>query len=520
MTKTGKGGGMAAEVSERERGEEWLVRHLPPPLAGILPERLTGLSDDSRTVRTGNLFLLRTEGEFEKRYLDEAIQKGAALLVVARRHLPDVMERRGAQASQIPVCVVENIQEAAGVIASAWWGDPSGSLSVVGVTGTNGKTTSSFLVRSILEASGQRTGLIGTVWFDLGGGLAEAPQTTPGALTLQRAFRQGLDNGLAGISMEVSSHALAQDRVAGTTFSAVHFTNLTRDHLDYHKSFEEYFEAKSRLINWVNPDGTMPPAVINVDDPYGERLAGEIARKGGRRLLTYGHAGERSIRPDGIRISLDGIEGSLVVPGGEIRVEAHLPGDFNLQNIMGAVGCALAIGLSPSAIEKGIRELPGVPGRFERVNPGGAFAVIVDYAHTDDALKNVLTALRPLTPGRVITVFGCGGDRDRGKRPRMGRVAGELSDVVVVTSDNPRTEDPGAIIDEIEPGIRESGRPFYREEDRRTAIARALSLAAPGDAVLIAGKGHEPYQIIGREKSHFDDRETAREILSGMEKRK
>ncbi len=511
---------MALAESEYGQGGEWIVRHLPPPLTGTLPERLFGLSDDSRTVGPGSLFLLRVEGEFERKYLDEAIRKGAALLVVSRKHLPGVLERRGEVGSHLPVCVVENIQEATGVIASAWWGNPSAELSVVGVTGTNGKTTSSFLVRSILESAGRRTGLIGTVWFDLGGGLSEAPQTTPGALTLQRAFRQSLDNGLAGVSMEVSSHALAQDRVAGTTFSAVHFTNLTRDHLDYHKSFEEYFQAKSRLINWINPDGTMPPAVINTDDPYGERLTKEVGRKGGRRVLTYGHAKDRSIYPDKIKISLDGIEGSLVVPGGRIRIESHLPGDFNLQNIMGAVGCALATGISPRAIEEGIRSLSGVPGRFERVNPGGKFAVIVDYAHTDDALKNVITALRPLTPGRVITVFGCGGDRDRGKRPRMGRVAGDLSDLVVVTSDNPRTENPDDIIDEIEPGIRESGREYYREVDRRTAIAQALSLAAPGDAVLIAGKGHEPYQIIGREKSHFDDRETAREILSSLDQKK
>ena len=504
------------EATGSEHGQDWMKRYLPPTLDGALPESLSGISDDSRSVSPGHLFLLRVDGDLQERFLDEAIQRGAALLVVSRRHLSAVMERRAVSGRKIPIGVVDNIQESAGVIASAWWGEPSRSLNVVGVTGTNGKTTSSFLVRSILDAGGSRAGLIGTVWFDLGDGLADAPQTTPGALFLQKSFREALNHGLSAISMEVSSHALAQDRVAGTFFSAVHFTNLTRDHLDYHKSFEEYFDAKSRLVHWVNPDGSLPPAIINVDDPYGKILAEQIARRGDRRLLTYGHTGDLSLRPLEIDISLDGIRGEIEVEGRRMKVESRLPGDFNLQNIMGAVGCALALGHPLEVVEAGIRALPGVPGRFERANPGGRFAVIVDYAHTDDALKNILSSLRPLTPGRVITVFGCGGDRDRGKRPRMGRVAGELSDVVVVTSDNPRTEDPDSIIDEIEPGLKSSGRSFLREADRRKAIFRALSLARPGDAVLIAGKGHEPYQIVGHQKSHFDDRDTAREILLSM----
>ena len=507
---------VVTKASGEGQGREWMERFLPPVLEGDLPETLSGISDDSRQVSPGDLFLLRVDGPLQEKFLDEAIAKGAALLVASRRHLPSVLERRQASGIRVPVCVVENIQEAAGVIASAWYGEPSRSMKVVGVTGTNGKTTSSFLVRSMLDRSGLRSGLIGTVWFDLGDGLDEAPQTTPGALFLQRSFREAMNNGLAAISMEVSSHALSQDRVAGTFFSAVHFTNLTRDHLDYHKTFEDYFNAKARLLHWVNPDGSLPPAVINVDDPYGRILAEQIARRGDRRLLTYGHSEHLSIHPLESFISLDGIKGALEVEGRRISVDSNLPGDFNLQNIMGAVGCALALGVSPEAVEGGIRSLPGVPGRFERVNPGGRFAVIVDYAHTDDALKNILSSLRPLTPGRVITVFGCGGDRDRGKRPRMGKVAGELSDIVVVTSDNPRTEDPEFIIDEIEPGLKETGRSYLREVDRRTAIAKALSLAKPGDAVLIAGKGHEPYQIVGHEKSHFDDRETAREILASM----
>ena len=498
-----------------KKGQEWMERFLPPPATGRLPEVLSSLVDDSRMVTPGALFILRCGSTYEESHLREALQKGAALFLVPEIHLPSVSRKLGEWAATTPVCAVADIREAAGVIASAWWDFPSQSLEIVGVTGTNGKTTSSFLTREILEAAGKRSGLIGTVWFDLGKGLVEAPQTTPGALFLQESFAQARENGLAAVSMEVSSHALDQERVAGTRFSAVHFTNLTRDHLDYHKTFEDYFLAKSRLILWTNPDGSRPPAVVNADDPYGRRLL-ERLRGDGRKCLSYGHDPAFDIHPGKVRITLDGIEGSVRIPGGVIQVASALPGDFNLQNLMGSIGCAHLLGIPSGEIEKGIRSLSGVPGRFERVNPGGQFAVIVDYAHTDDALRNILTSLRPLTSGRIITVFGCGGDRDRGKRPRMGRVAGELSDLVILTSDNPRTEDPGAIMDEVVPGIRESGKDFIREVDRKAAIARAIALARPGDAVLIAGKGHEPYQILGKTKTSFDDRLVARECLNGL----
>ncbi len=497
-----------------ERGREWMGRCLPPPVLGHLPESLSGLTDDSRAVGPGNLFILRCGATYNDLHLREAVDREATLLLVPERHLPSVVHRLGEWGSDIPVCATSHIQEAAGVIGSAWWDHPSRTLSIVGVTGTNGKTTSSFLTRGILEASGKRTGLIGTVWFDLGDGMVEAPQTTPGALFLQESFARARANGMEAISMEVSSHALDQERVAGTCFAAVHFTNLTRDHLDYHKTFEDYFLAKSRLIFWTNPDGSWPGVVVNGDDPYGRRLLATL-RGSGRKVLSYGHDRSFEIHPEEVRISLDGIEGTIKVPGGKIRVASSLPGDFNLQNIMGAIGCALHLEIPAATIEAGIRTLAGVPGRFERVNPGGEFAVIVDYAHTDDALRNILSALRPLTSGRIITVFGCGGDRDRGKRPRMGKVAGLLSDLVILTSDNPRTEDPGAIMDEVEPGIRETGKSFVREADRKRAIGLAISAARPGDAVLIAGKGHEPYQILGKTKTSFDDRLVARECLTG-----
>jgi len=495
----------------------WMERCLPPPAVGVFPQGLTGLTDDSRLAEEGHLFIVRPSAQINLEHLDEAIKRGVALLLAPQIHLAVISKRLGELGSSTPLCVVPNIREAAGVVASSWWQNPSRKLDVVGVTGTNGKTTSSFLTKSILEAAGHRTGLIGTVWFDLGEGLVEAPQTTPGSLFLQESFFRSEKNGLSAVSMEVSSHALDQERVAGTTFRVVHFTNLTRDHLDYHKCFEEYFRAKSLLIEWNNPDGSIPHAVVNGDDPYGKILIGKL-KSAGRPVTSYGHDPSFDIHPAETEISLDGIRGWVIIHGGNLRIDSSLPGDFNLQNILGAIGCALAIDLPVDRIEAGIRKLSGVPGRYERVNPGGAFAVIVDYAHTDDALQNILSSLRQVTPGRVITVFGCGGDRDRGKRPRMGRVAGLLSDIVVVTSDNPRTENPESILDEIEPGIRESGRDFIREADRKRAIGRAIALAKPGDAVLIAGKGHEPYQILGKTKTSFDDREVAREMLNEVGK--
>lgn len=510
---------MRATLATKIRNRDWMERCLPPPVFGAFPEFLTGLSDDSRCVEEGYLFIVRTGAELNLDHLDEAIRRRVSLLLAPQAHLAAICRRLGELGSSVPLCVVGNIREATGVVASSWWENPSRQLDVVGVTGTNGKTTSSFLTRNILESSGHRTGLIGTVWFDLGNGIIEAPQTTPGPLFLQESFFRAMENGLSGISMEVSSHALDQDRVSGTAFRVVHFTNLTRDHMDYHKSFEDYFRAKSRLILWNNPDGTVPVAVVNGDDPYGKILIGRI-RAEGRPFISYGHDNSLDIHPLQKEVSLDGIRGWVETRKGRVRVESTLPGEFNLQNIMGAIGCALALGLPLGRIEEGIQSLAGVPGRFERVNPGGDFAVIVDYAHTDDALQNILSSLREVTTGRIITVFGCGGDRDRGKRPRMGKVAGLLSDIVVVTSDNPRTEDPEFILDEIEPGIRESGREFIREADRREAIGRAIGLAKPGDAVLIAGKGHESYQVLGKTKTSFDDREVAREWLRNTDSRK
>ena len=493
----------------------WLSLNLPPPVCGSFPDRVTTLSDNSRQVEGGTLFLIRPGEGFRWEFVDEALDRGASFLVADRKALSEI-ESRPALSARIResagLSLVEDLPQRAGQLASSWWGFPSASLKVVGVTGTNGKTTSSFLTRSVCRAGGLSCGLIGTVVFDVGKGESEAPQTTPGAILIQSLFAESLRNGLKSVSMEVSSHALDQDRLAGTTFSVVHFTNLTRDHLDYHRTMDAYFEAKRKLLFWKNPDGSHPVGVVHTGDEYGARLAKEMEREG-RRVLTYGEGSDAVIRPLRMEVGLSGIRGLVRTPRGEISIDSSLSGHYNLQNILGAVGCGEALGLSVEKIAEGIHSLPGVPGRFERVDSPTGFSVIVDYAHTDDALTNLLTAVRPVTRGKVITVFGCGGDRDRGKRPRMGNVAGRLSDFVVLTSDNPRTENPESILDEIEPGIQETGTPYLRVSDRKSAIFEAIQRARPGDAVVIAGKGHENYQILGKEKIHFDDREVARLAL-------
>lgn len=498
------------------RGDRWLADHIPSPFKGRFPKTVPHFTDDSRSVRQGSLYVVRPgQGDLRWDYVSDALDRGASFLVSddARRSewegQVELLERIGKYAG---LSFVPAIQEWSGRMASAWWDDPSRSLKVVGVTGTNGKTTSSFLTRSIFQAGGWPCGLIGTVVFDVGAGSTDAPQTTPGALELHSLFAEALNNGLKAMSMEVSSHALDQDRVSGTTFSVVHFTNLTRDHLDYHKDMDAYFTAKKRLLLWTNPDGSKPVAIINDDDPRGGPLAGELRGKG-HSFLRYGSDDSLDIHPAEMQIGIAGIRGTIRTPAGPVDVESSLSGQYNLSNIMGAIGTGIALGLPTSAISSGIRKLAGVPGRFERIDGPGEFSVIVDYAHTDDALQNLLAAVRPVTIGRVITVFGCGGDRDRGKRPKMGKVAGERSDFVVMTSDNPRTESPESILDEIEPGLKATGTPYDRVADRKAAILEAIRLARPGDTVVIAGKGHETYQILGREKIHFDDREIARDAM-------
>jgi UDP-N-acetylmuramoyl-L-alanyl-D-glutamate--2,6-diaminopimelate ligase len=382
----------------------------------------------------------------------------------------------------------------------------------VGVTGTNGKTTTAHLIASIFEAAGVRCGILGTVGYRIGGELREATHTTPEAPDVQSLLRAMADQGCGACAMEVSSHALALRRVDGMSFAAAVFTNLTREHLDFHADMESYFQAKRRLFEMLPPDA---PALINLDDPRG----GALVSAGGRPV-TYAIHRRADLMPGPLSFSLAGLEFDVRTPRGTLHVRSALVGRPNVFNILAAAATGTALGLSLDAIERGVAALEGVPGRFQVVSgPRDEVTVVVDYAHTDDALRNLLETVRPLARGRVITVFGCGGDRDRTKRPLMGAVAGRLSDVLLITSDNPRNEDPNRIIDEIQRGVtpdtrRDSAQPLLAIVDRRAAIHRAIELARAGDLVLVAGKGHEKYQVIGDQVLPFDDVAVAREALS------
>ncbi len=414
--------------------------------------------------------------------------------------------------------VVEDARAAMAPFSARVWGDPSSELRVVGVTGTNGKTTTAFLIREVLEAAGVRCGLLGTVRQVVGGVEEEVERTTPEAIDLQATFRRMLEAGDEACVMEVSSHALALHRADAIHFEAALFTNLTQDHLDFHADMEDYFRSK-RLLFEMGPR----TSIVNVDDPYGRRLAGEFD------CVTFSAAGadadliahDAIFDTTGAQFTANYLStGRNVDPdstfrpiGGEVEVRTGLPGDFNVANALGAFAAAVALGVSPQVAAEGLGRAERVPGRFEPVDEGQDFAVLVDYAHTPDSLENVLRAARRLTAGRVIAVFGAGGDRDRDKRPKMGRAGAALSDLAIVTSDNPRSEDPGAIVTEVVAGVEERAS-VEIEPDRRAAIALALGSARRGDTVVIAGKGHEQGQEFenGR-KVPFDDRDVAREEL-------
>ncbi len=485
-------------------------------VAGVEAARIAGdgsvevadLAYDSRRVGAGTLFFcVRGERADGHEFAAAAVEAGAAGLVVERELDLDV-----------PQVVVPDARQAMAPLAARFWGDPTAELKVVGVTGTNGKTTTAFLVRQILEAAGVRCGLLGTVKQVVGGVEEEVERTTPEAIDLQATFRRMVEGGDRACAMEVSSHALALHRADAIHFEVALFTNLSQDHLDFHADMGDYFQAKRRLF-------TAGPrtAIVNVDDEYGDRLASEFECL---RFSTNGWDADFVVRD----ISLDargseftvslpatnlsaGIEATDRPAGGEVRVRTRLPGQFNVSNALAAFAAAVALGVEPEAAAAGLAEAAPPPGRFEPVDEGQPFAVLVDYAHTPDSLENVLRAARPLTEGRLISVFGAGGDRDRGKRPEMGRVAAELSDLAVVTSDNPRSERPDAIVAEILAGI-EDRAGVEVEVDRRAAIELALGRAGAGDTVVIAGKGHEQGQEFedGR-KVPFDDREVAREEL-------
>ena len=476
-----------------------------------LDRAVTGLTDDSRRVSPGGLFVAvkgtQSDGH---RFLAQAVAAGAGAIVVETGR---VSEETLASIG-VPVIQVGDSRRALGLLASRFHGDPSSRLKMIGVTGTNGKTTTTYVCKSILETAGMRVGLIGTVAYLFGEEQVAATHTTPGALELQGLLRKMVDAGMQAVVMEVSSHALALDRTAGCEFGTAVFTNLTQDHLDFHADMEDYFGAKLRLFTALASEAR---AIANGDDPYGRRVI-EATRA---RAWTFAIDGPADLRAEDVRVSLSGVRFTARTPAGPVALRSPLVGRHNVHNILAAVGVGLAQGVPLEAIAAGVAALKNVPGRFEQVDAGQPFTVVVDYAHTEDALYRLLTTAQKVRTGRIITVFGCGGDRDRGKRPKMGQVAARYSDVVVVTSDNPRTEDPDAIIREILPGVeaglREAGRGRYLvHADRRAAIAEAIGLAQPGDLVLIAGKGHEDYQIIGKEKHPFDDRVVAREAIKAL----
>jgi UDP-N-acetylmuramoyl-L-alanyl-D-glutamate--2,6-diaminopimelate ligase len=445
------------------------------------------LAYDSRRVQDGTLFFCVPGAVADGHdHAAAAVAAGACALIV-ERELP----------LPVPQIVVDSCRAAMGPIADVFFGRPSERLLVLGVTGTNGKTTTAYLQHAILAAAGHTAGLLGTIERRIGGVAEPAQRTTSEAIDLQRDLRRMLDAGDTACAMEVSSHALDQQRVAGVRFAAAAFTNLTQDHLDYHADMEAYFAAKALLF-----DGRCPTAA-NADDAYGRRLPADL-RFG---LATPG----AEVRAEDVRYGAHGTAFRLRTPWGDAEVATRLVGRFNVENALAAVSSAGLAGVPLAAIVTGLEGVAGVPGRLEVVSGDRPFAVIVDYAHTADALENVLRALRPLATGRLIVVFGCGGDRDRGKRPTMARVACALADEVIITTDNPRSEDPLAIIAEVAAGA--DGRHAV-EPDRRRAIERAIAAAAPGDVVLIAGKGHEQGQDVAGSITPFDDRVVACEVLA------
>ncbi len=462
----------------------------------------TGVTHDSRRTSPGMLFVaLRGLTADGATFAPQAIAAGAVAVVA---------EVPPTTAANVPWLIVSDARHVLALLAAEFFGHPSRSMRVVGITGTNGKTTTGYLVSAIFEAADIRSGLMGTVTYRIGDRAVDATRTTPEAPDMQRMMAEMRAAQCSACVMEVSSHALALRRVDGVRFAAGVFTNLTRDHLDFHADMEDYFLAKRRLFEMLPDDA---PALINVDDPRGVVLVDVV-----RRPVTYGIHKAADVSPGPLSFSLDGLAFDIRLPQGTVRVRSKLVGKPNVYNILAAAGTTAALGVPLAAIEQGLEQLPGVPGRFELASSADDdITVVVDYAHTDDALRNLLETARPIATQRLITVFGAGGGRDRTKRPLMGMVAARLSDMVVITSDNPRGEDPLRIIEEVKRGaeseIRQSNAEVLTIVDRREAIVQAISRALPGDVVLIAGKGHEKYQEIADRVLPFDDVVVARDAL-------
>jgi UDP-N-acetylmuramoyl-L-alanyl-D-glutamate--2,6-diaminopimelate ligase len=482
---------------------ERLKQPLAPELAAA---EVAGIEYDSRRVHAGDLFFAfpgaRADG---RRFAQDALARGALAVVAESPAPPDLAVDLAARWIK-----VDHGRQTLALASRNFSHKPDERLALTGITGTNGKTTTAYLTDAVLRAAGKITAMIGTIEYHVAGRVLPAVNTTPESLDLMRLFTETEQAGGTHVTMEVSSHALDLGRVYGMQFHTVVFTNFTRDHLDYHRTMEAYFAAKRRLFAGA---GGPPPrfAILNRDDPH----AREIKLHPTTKVYWYGLGPESNLRARHINSSFQGLH--FDVQFGKIRfaVESPLLGKINVYNILAACGAGLSFGIAPETVARGIASLEAVPGRFERVDEGQPFVVAVDYAHTDDALRNTIAVARGLNPKRIITLFGCGGDRDRAKRPLMGKAAAEASDFVVLTSDNPRSEDPLAIMNDALVGIRRVDVPHIVEPDRATAIARALKEAREGDVVILAGKGHETYQVLKDRTIPFDDRAVARDVLRG-----
>ncbi|WP_020615586.1 UDP-N-acetylmuramoyl-L-alanyl-D-glutamate--2,6-diaminopimelate ligase [Paenibacillus daejeonensis] len=468
---------------------------------------ISGIRIDSRKVEPGDLFICLPGHTVDGHdYAAQAAERGAVALIV-ERPLP----------VKLPQLVVKDSRLAMSVLGSHYYGYPSEQMRMIGITGTNGKTTTTYLIERLLEDAGHRAGVIGTIEMRYGGRSLPMSGTTPESLDLQQSLADMAAAGMGYCVMEVSSHALEQGRVKGCRYRSAIFTNLTQDHLDYHETMDNYAAAKSLLFSrlgnsYAAEETQRSYSIINVDDPYGATLA----RSAATEVITYGIESQADVRASEITISAKGTSFRLTTFRGACQVHMRLVGKFNVYNALAAVAAGLVEGLELDGIRESLEQISGVPGRVEAVDAGQPYAVIVDYAHTPDGLDNVLKAVKEIAKGRVICVFGCGGDRDRTKRPMMGQIAASHADYVVVTSDNPRSEDPQRILEDIKAGLVEAGvseSRYVLEVDRRKAIKKAVDMASSDDVVLIAGKGHETYQIIGAETSVFDDREIAEQLI-------
>jgi len=490
-----------------------LIKGLSYELNGDPELEIRGLGYDSRRIRPGYLFVaIKGNNQNGYDYIEDAIQNGAVALIA------EEFKRPFGDISKIKV---PDSREALSRLSTRFYENPCNTMDIIGITGTNGKTTTSYLLESMMSTAGARPGVIGTINYRFSDKTFPALTTTPESLDLMRLMREMADGGVTHVVMEVSSHALDQKRTLGCPFRAAIFTNLSRDHLDYHNTMEEYFHAKSLLFRGLKKGGPdeRSVAVINADDPKGEELV-LLTRAD---VVTYGLGRKSQVRADSILLDKTGLRARLITPKGKRDIRSSLLGRINIYNILAATATAISLDMDLDAVVEGIERFRVMPGRLELVQNRRGLTVVVDYAHTPDALQKALETLGPLTEGRLITVFGCGGDRDKGKRDKMGLVAGQQSDIAFITSDNPRTEDPVSIVTQIEKGVQQSsltkekwtngteiaGQGYFIEVNRRKAIQKAIAIADEKDLVLIAGKGHEDYQIIGTEKRPFDDRKEA-----------